>query len=146
MDNLKLKETKNEEIKYVWEKKKSPSSSRNYIQQGDTIMVPIGIRGVFHKEYKNIPEAAIEQETNLVLKGQQNSHALYGGKFEIMDYDGVRFVRVIENTLLDHVKDHTMLRPNHAEHHAQVIPAGDYFIYQINEYDHIEEENRKIID
>lgn len=117
-----------------------------YYQQGDTILKPIGIFGVFEKEYAEIPEDAKEIEGNLLLKGNTNSHALYGGEFVLSEKDGVIFLEVIESTILDHVKDHLSAKPKHAEHHAQTIDVGQYFLSPLMEYDHIKEESRRVID
>ncbi len=116
-----------------------------YTQQGDVLIKKIGIFNVFEKEYEKIPNEKEEMKGNLVLKGQTNSHALYGGDFILSQKDGVTFLEVVEPTVLDHVKDHTQA-PVKAEHHAQWIPVGQYFIDGILEYDHIKEESRQVID
>lgn len=121
----------------VW---KSP-----YTQQGDCIIKKCGTKGMFQVEHESIPNDAVERKGNLVLKGQTNSHALYGGTFRLLEKDGTLFIRVIEATTLDHVKDHLGTRES-AEHHAQWIPAGEYFFDGVMEYDHIKEESRQVID
>jgi hypothetical protein len=115
------------------------------IQQGDCLLKKCGIKGVFEKEHAAIPTTAERVASNLVLKGQTNSHALYGGAFEILvDGGGTRFIRVTETATLDHVKD--LITNTRAEHHAQTVPVGEYFVDQLNEYDHLLEESRKLID
>lgn len=114
-------------------------------QQGDCLLKKVGIHNVFQQEFESIPLDAQMIKTNLVLKGEMNSHALYGGKFEILKKNEVTFVRVLEETELDHVKDHSVGR-DHAEHHAQRIAPGEYFVDQVLEYDHLKEESRRIID
>lgn len=121
----------------VW---KSP-----YCQQGDCIIKKCGTKDVFEVEHASIPKDAIERSGNLVLKGQTNSHALYGGKFRLLEKDGTLFIKVIEATVLDHVKDHHGTRES-AEHHAQWLPVGEYFFDGVMEYDHIKEESRQVID
>jgi hypothetical protein len=116
-----------------------------YTQQGDCLIKKIGIHGVFNQEFEQIPDDAVEVKGNLVLKGQTNSHALYGGKFQLLTKDNVLFIRVTEPTVLDHVKDH-LVSPVKAEHHAQWIPVGDYFHKGILEKDHIKNEVRQVID
>lgn len=116
-----------------------------YTQQGDAIIKKCGTKGVFKREFESIPKDAKEKSGNLVLKGQTNSHALYGGKFQLLEYDGVLFIRVTEPTVLDHVRDHMSTRER-AEHHAQWIPAGEYFFDGVMEYDHLKEESRQVID
>ena len=115
-------------------------------QQGDVILKAIGTFGIFEKEYAKIPEDAKEVQGNLLLKGTINSHALYGGGFVLSEKDGVLFLDVIEPTTLDHVKDHRVESPEHAEHHAQVIDVGQYFLSPLMEYDHLKEESRRVVD
>lgn len=115
-----------------------------YFQQGDVLIKPCGSFGVFEREFDKIPIEAIEQNSCLVFRGVNNSHAIYGGKFKILDFEGVRFIRIDEPSTLDHVKNlETMER---AEHNAIEIPTGEWFVETVNEYDHLKEESRKIID
>lgn len=115
-------------------------------QQGDLILKAVGNFGIFEKEYSEIPNDAKKVKGNLLLKGQTNSHALYGGEFVLSEKDGVLFLEVIEPTVLDHVKDHNAALPEHAEHHAQTIEVGKYFVAPLLEYDHLLEESRRVID
>lgn len=116
------------------------------IQQGDAILKKCGVTGIFKDEFASIPNTAKKIAGNLVLKGTTNSHALYGGKFTLYR-DGERlFVDVKKATKLDHVQDHRAKKPKHAEHHAQVIPAGQWFVDELLEYDHMLEEARRVID
>lgn len=119
--------------------------SSPYTQQGDCLIKKCGKFEVFEVEHKSIPADAKVKSGNLVLKGQTNSHALYGGKFQLLEKDNVLFIRVDEATVLDHVKDHNGSREN-AEHHAQWIPQGEYFFDGVMEYDHLKEEARQVID
>lgn len=114
--------------------------------QGDCILKRCGIHNVFVKEFESIPEDAKIIQGNLLLKGQTNSHALYGGEFQLYEYDSLIFVDVKKETTLDHVKDHRTATPEHAEHHAQNIPVGQYFVWPLLEYDHLLEESRRVID
>ena len=116
----------------------------NFIAQGDCIVKKCGTSGVFTKEFSSIPKNATPTGSNLVLKGQQNNHAIYYGEFEVLEKDGVTFLRVDAPCILDHVRD--LKTQTHAEHHAMWIPPGEYFIDQLNEYDHLAEESRKLID
>lgn len=118
----------------------------HYTQQGDCLIKKIGAFGVFKKEFSEIPKDAKKIKGNLVLKGQTNSHALYGGKFQLFQKDDILFIRVIEPTVLDHVKDHLTKKAVKAEHHAQWIPVGDYFHTGVLERDHIRNETRQVID
>ena len=114
------------------------------IQQGDCILKRCGVYGLFEDEQGSIPEIAKPIPGNLVLKGSSNSHALYGGKFQIFDLSGQIFVRVDETAVLDHVKD--TVSNSKAEHHAQYVPPGDYYLGELMEYDHLAEESRRVID
>lgn len=116
------------------------------IQQGDCLIKKCGVTGIFKKEFASIPKEAKPLKGNLVLKGTTNSHALYGGKFQLLNHEGTLFIRVTKETKLDHVKDHRVARPKHAEHHAISIPAGEYFFDGVMEYDHQKEEKRQVID
>lgn len=116
----------------------------NLYQQGDCLLKRCGTKGIFVKEFARIPKDAKSINSNLILKGDTNSHALYGGEFEILENEDTIFVRISKSSTLDHVKDiHSMER---AEHHAQVIEPGEYFLDQVNEFDHALEESRKVID
>lgn len=117
-----------------------------YTQQGDCVLKKCGnYEDIFETSYPSIPSEAKPIPGNLILKGQTNSHALYGGKFQLLEHNGVLFIRVDEATVLDHVKDHTSTRES-AEHHAQWIPQGEYFFDGVIEYDHLLEESRQVID
>ncbi len=123
---------------------KSPFS-----QQGDVPLKKIGIFGVFEKEFENIPKDAKKTKDHLVLKGQTNSHALYGGKFEVLKSESnpeCVFIKVKEPTVLDHVKDHNDGKQERAEHHGQWVPVGEYFYDGLLEFDHALEESRVVID
>jgi hypothetical protein len=116
------------------------------IQQGDCVIKRCGVSGYFKDEFSAIPKTAKPVKSNLVLKGTTNAHALYGGKFQLYK-DGERiFIDVKKPTKLDHVQDHTAKKPKHAEHHAQEIPVGQWFVDELLEYDHMLEESRRVID
>ena len=119
---------------------------KQYIQQGDVIIKKCGVTGIFKQEFQDIPAAAKKVKGNLVLKGTTNSHALYGGEFQLFQDNGVLFIEVTKETKLDHVQDHRAARPKHAEHHAIKIPPGKYFLSHLMEYDHMKEEARVVID
>lgn len=114
------------------------------IQQGDCILKKVGVYGVFEDEHGSIPEIAKPVSGNLLLKGNTNSHALYGGEFQILESSGQIFLRVQQTTVLDHVKD--LVSNSRAEHHAQYVPPGEYFLDELMEYDHLKEESRRVID
>lgn len=115
-------------------------------QQGDVVLKQCGIKGYFVKEFDSIPKSAKPVKGNLLLKGQTNSHALYGGKFQLYKDKDQVFLKVTKETTLDHVQDHLVKKPKHAEHHAQKISVGEYFLSPVMEYDHQLEESRQVID
>jgi hypothetical protein len=115
-----------------------------YTAQGDCLIKKCGTKNVFSREYPGIPKDASPIAGGLALRGSSNSHAFFGGKFQLFEKDGTTFVRVDEPTVLDHVED--MGTRKHAEHHAQWIPKGEYFVDVVQERDHILEESRRIID
>ena len=117
-----------------------------YYMQGDCILKKCGVEDYFTKSYDTIPSDAEKIPGNLILKGQSNSHALYGGKFQLYKKGEQVFLDVLEATTLDHVKDHLSQSPQKAEHHAQVIEIGEYFLSIVQEYDHFKEESRQVID
>jgi hypothetical protein len=118
-----------------------PLEEGDYFQQGDCLIIQLG-----DDNFVNSPKEITGKkvDTNLVLKGQQNSHALYEGDFDIyMDGEQV-FIDVKTFTILDHVKDENARE--HAEHHAQYIPKGKYYVGAILEFDHLEKIARQVID
>lgn len=115
-------------------------------QQGDVILKKCGVKGYFSIEHDDIPKKAKKIKGNLLLKGNTNSHALYGGKFQLYTNDGTTFLEVTKETKLDHVQDHKALKPKHAEHHAQKIAVGKYFLSTVMEFDHQKNEARQVID
>jgi len=115
-----------------------------YTQQGDCVIKKCGKFSTFEREFVEIPKDAEKVPGNLVLKGGTNSHALYFGDFQIYKKDSVLFIDVKTPTILDHVKDHK--HQVRAEHHAQWLPVGKYFVEELLEYDHLKEESRRVVD
>lgn len=113
----------------------------DYFQQGDCLIIQIG-----DVNFLNSPDkiSGEKVKTNLVLKGQQNSHALYEGEFDIYKNGEQVFIDVKTFTVLDHVRDENARV--HAEHHAQYIPKGKYYVGAILEFDHLEKMARQVID
>lgn len=152
---LELKEKKQEATKQLTGKmfQESLSDTRkilgmgeelkkgDYFQQGDCILVQLGDQNFLNAPTKITGE---KQQSNVVLKGNVNSHALYDGEFEIFNDKGQIFVDVKTFAILDHVKD--TVNNVHAEHHAQYIPKGQYFLRGVLEFDHLEQMSRQVID
>lgn len=113
----------------------------DYLMQGDCLIIQLG-----DENFKNSPKEITGEKTktNLVLKGQTNSHALYEGDFDIYKDGDQVFIDVKTYTILDHVKDENYRE--HAEHHAQYIPAGKYWVGFVLEFDHLEKMARQVID
>lgn len=118
------------------------------IVQGDCILKRCGnYEEYFIDNFKDIPNEVSNVQGNLLLKGDTNSHALYGGEFQLFKDDTGRiFVEVKQETTLDHVKDHLAINPVHAEHHAQTVPVGKWFVDELLEFDHLKNESRRVID
>lgn len=115
-----------------------------YTQQGDCLVKKCGTKGVFKVEYEKIPTDAKRLQSKVILQGRNNSHAIVAGEVELFEKEGRIFLWVKETATLDHVKDMKSLA--HAEHHAQQIPPGEYFIDAVMEFDHLKEESRPVID
>lgn len=115
-----------------------------YTQQGDCLVKKCGTKGVFIQEFEGIPKEARPTGSNLVLQGQSNSHALYGGAFTVLEHGSRIFVKVDETTVLDHVRD--LRTGSKAEHFAHYIPPGEYFIDPVQEYNHLTEESKALVD
>lgn len=146
MQTIETKQTEAIKNKYPIDVLGKPETqwAKPFTQQGDCIIKKCGKFGIFEKEHMAIPSDAKKVDGNLVLKGQTNSHALFFGEFQLYNKDGILFLKVITPTILDHVKDHK--HQVRAEHHAQWIPTGEYFIDDLLEYDHLLQESRKVID
>lgn len=119
--------------------------------QGDCILIRLGYeKSNSAKNIKSIPKEAKKQKSPLVLNGTNNSHALFGGKFEIFktenpNENGVdTFISVKSDTVLSHVKDLQTLEQ--AEHLEQIIENGNYLVQPLMETDHIRQEQRRVID
>lgn len=101
------------------------SMAMNFFQQGDILMFKESLEA---KGLKKI-------SGDLLHKGQNHHHRLKGGKFQIMERDGTRFLRVVKDTKLVH-----------EEHKPIAIAKGDYRMGIVQEYDHFAEESRNVID
>ncbi len=113
----------------------------DYFHHGDCLLVQLG-----DENFLNAPTkiSGTKATSNVVLKGNANSHALYEGDFDIyIDGDNL-FVDVKTFAILDHVKD--VKTRSHAEHHQQYIPKGQYFFRGIQEWDYLEKMARQVVD
>ncbi len=97
-----------------------------YLQQGDVLLKPC-----------EIPKSAKDIKTNVLQEGEHTGHAhrLYGDGFTIYQDKDTKYLRLVEPVML-----------KHEEHKEISLPAGDYVIGIVREYDHLEEEARNVID
>lgn len=118
-----------------------------FTAQGDGILIQCGsekAKKLFTKYFDSIPADAQKLDTNVVVRGNTNIHALFEGNFEVYQQkSGQTFVRVLDAALLAHMEPSGL---KHAEHHAQWIPKGDYYIGDLFETDHIRDERRIALD
>jgi hypothetical protein len=96
----------------------------NYLQQGDVLL----------KRHSG-PMPGNTSKGPLLHKGQQHHHSLRGGAFRIIEGDGGKFLDVEEATEL-----------THEEHKTIPVPAGQYKVEFVQEYDHWLEESRQVVD
>lgn len=97
----------------------------NYHQQGDCLL--------FEDAFTTNGLKKISGD--LLHKGQQHHHRLSGGSFAILTDGTDRFVDVKKATKLVH-----------EEHKPIFLAKGKYRLKLVNEYDHLLEESRKVID
>ncbi len=117
------------------------------VPQGDCVLKRCGPYEKYFGQSNvlKIPKDAVKQDTVLVLKGDNNSHALAGGNFEILKDQKRTYVRVLSSgVFLSHVTDLSSMKM--AEHFEKEIPVGDWFYQPLQEFDHILNEQRTIID
>ena len=111
---------------------KNDQSVVEMLQQGDVLI----------KKIEKIPEQATSVEfskngSNVLAEGEATGH--FHGVDEsttvLMEHEGVKYLRVEQDTEV-----------THQEHDKFSIPAGDYIIDIVQEYDHFEEEVRNVAD
>jgi hypothetical protein len=102
-----------------------------YYQQGDVLMFR-----------EDIPENAKSKDRHdrgyILAEGEVTGHA-----HVVEDIDGVEMFELGEDLFLR--ADHDVI-VKHEEHNHIKIPAGDYRIGIVKEYDHFEEEARQVTD
>lgn len=98
------------------------------IQQGDVILFP-----------EPIPKGVDELNGNVVQEGEHTGHAhrLFDGGYQLFENPKTkeRYLRVV-----------TPVSFRHEEHHALIIPPGDYRIGIIQQWDYDTEESKRVID
>jgi hypothetical protein len=103
-------------------------------QQGDVVLVPI----------KKIPADLEKVKASVLQEGEATGHAhrLHGDGFEIYAPKGP----YNNDTQRKHLR---LLKPvslKHEEHKEIELPPGDYEVRIVREYDHFEEEARRVAD
>ena len=100
-----------------------------HIQQGDVIMTRI----------ESLPAKLKVLKTDVVQEGEHTGHAhrLNRGDAQVFiePKTKVKYLRLVKPTFI-----------SHEEHDGIMLPAGDYLIDIVKEYDHFEEEARAVAD
>jgi len=102
------------------------------------------------KEIKKIPEGAIKKQLtkgyNVLAYGEITGHAhcLTGTKTELLEYEGIKYLRCLDEVDLKHQKlDGTQAKDAHS---TIVLPKGDYQICTIKEFCYFTGEARNVAD
>lgn len=85
-----------------------------------------------------IPATAEKKDTNVLQEGEHTGHAhrLFDGNYQVFETpEKIKFLRLVEPTAL-----------RHEEHKEIKLPAGDYQIGIIKEYDPFSKMVRSVID
>lgn len=82
-----------------------------------------------------IPKNAKLKKNNHVAEGEATGHyhGIKGG--QVLELDNRIFIKAKQETILEH-----------QEHNQIQIPMGDKEVFKVQEYDHLEEEAREVID
>lgn len=128
--------------------------TKSWFQQGDVIIEPLSARGLqFPTDGK--PMTQKDGRGYLLALGEVTGHA-----HALEAIEGVEVVEAPQKVLVMRngreeqeevryfvrvtAKKGATLR--HEEHHAHVLPPGDYVVRGVREYDHFTEEARQVID
>jgi hypothetical protein len=95
-------------------------------QQGDCLLKPA-----------TIPADATEHPGNELVRGSAggNTHRAIGPALSLLKSGDTLYVRAVEP-----------FEVRHEEHKAFMVPAGEYVVEGVREYDHIAEEARRVVD
>lgn len=105
-------------------------AKQRYWQQGDVVLFEID-------EYE-IPKDAVEVQDPVLQHGEATGHAhrLHGGGFLVFETPTKqKFLRLVQSVPL-----------RHEEHKEIKLPAGNYRLGIVREYDHFSEEARQVTD
>lgn len=102
----------------------------NYFQHGDVLLFKVD----------KIPGGLEKCNHNRVQEGEATGHAhrLYGDGFTIFEDPHTKqrnYLRLLKETPI-----------RHEEHKEILLPPGDYRIGIVREYDHFQEEAKRVID
>lgn len=99
----------------------------NWYQQGDVTIKPVD----------TIPAGATGTESRVLAEGEATGHKHLAAAHDVRLFlhDGALYMHAPTGTTVVH-----------EEHHALELPAGDYVIGIVREYDHFAEEARHVID
>jgi len=98
-----------------------------YYQQGDVLI----------KRIKEIPQKAIKKESFVLAEGEATGHChRVNGEAEVLTLGDKVLLRVLAGNA----------QIVHEEHKTIVIPAGNYEVETVKEYDHFAEEVRRVRD
>lgn len=82
-----------------------------------------------------IPDSVKLEPVRVLHGGNNHDHFFASGKPLVGEMEGKRFLKVVEDAVIDH-----------EEHGKGDIPQGDYYVEIKQEYDHFLEESRQIQD
>lgn len=84
-----------------------------------------------------IPDEAKKKANNHLAEGEVTGHfhAAHGGGVAVLEHQGAVILDAPNGATIDH-----------QEHKTVSIPAGEYDVDIVQEYDHFEEEARKVRD
>ena len=99
----------------------------DWYQQGDVTIKPVAA----------LPEGASPSGGRVLAEGEAtgHKHLAEAGDALLFMHEGALYMRVPTGT-----------RIVHEEHRALDIPAGDYLVGTVREYDHFAEESRPLLD
>ena len=97
-----------------------------WYQHGDVTIKPV----------KSIPQDAIKENHNVLMDGEVTGHKHQViGKHNIFTKEGILYLQADNQIIV-----------KHEEHKSMTIPAGNYKINRVREYDFFEEEIRSVRD
>lgn len=96
----------------------------DYFQQGDIIFKPV----------LDVPEDAKPTRGTVIAEGEKtgHKHEVVQGDFRLYERDGVLYLGAQSGVSI-----------NHNEHHPLELPAGNYRIERVREYDYSKEAERR---